>query len=129
MLTNELPLEDKVKELIKKVEKDTLGKIVQGIDVRGQSYHALRAGEIVSQVEEEELPGALSKVQADHLLMLLVEHNRGEDFKGGGTINIHIYTPKRSFEGYTDLDRNEDGVMVAYPMEWQEFEGSMGYFN
>lgn len=129
MLTNDLPLEEHVKDLINKIEQDTLASIVKGIDVRGQSYHALRAGEVISQVKEEELPDVLATLNADHLLMLMVENNKGEDFKAGGTINIHIYNPKRSFEGYTDLDFNEDGAMVAYPMEWQGWEGSMGYFK
>ncbi|MHA6860374.1 hypothetical protein [Ralstonia pseudosolanacearum] len=129
MLTVDLPLEEKLKNLIIKLEKDTLAQIAKGLDARGQTYYALRAGEIVSQVDEEELPGALDQLNADNLLLLLVENNKGEDFKAGGTINIHIYSPKRSFEGYADLYLDEDGVRVVDPMEWQAFEGSMGYFN
>ncbi|PRG71036.1 MULTISPECIES: hypothetical protein [Burkholderia] len=129
MLTTDLPLDDNLKSLIPKLQKDTLDKIAKGSDVRGATYHAIRAGEIVCQVHEDDLPAALAALDADHLLFLLVENNKGEDFKAGGTINIHIYSPKRSFEGYTDLYLNEDGARVASPMEWQAFEGSMGYFN
>jgi hypothetical protein len=129
MLTADLPLEEKLKDLIAKFEEDTISNIAKGSDVRGTSYHAIRAGEIVSQVEEDNLPEALVKLSADHLLILLVENNKGENFNVGGTINIHIYSPKRSFEGYADLYLNEDGARVASPMEWQAFEGSMGYFK
>lgn len=129
MLTADLPLEEKLKDLIAKFEEDTISNIAKGSDVRGTSYHAIRAGEIVSQVEEDDLPDALVKLGADHLLILLVENNKGEDFKAGGTINIHIYSPKHSFEGYTDLYLNEEGVRVESPMEWQAFDGSMGYFS
>lgn len=129
MLTVDLPLEESLKALIQKIEQDTLNMIVKGVDVRGQTYHAIKSGEIAGQVQEEELPGALTELGADHLLVLLVEKNKGEDFKAGGTINIHVYSPKHSFEGYSDLYLNEDGVRVTSPMEWQCFEGSMGYFN
>ncbi|MBR7998428.1 hypothetical protein [Burkholderia vietnamiensis] len=129
MLTTDLPIDDNLKNLITKLQKNTLDKIAKGFDVRGATYHAVRAGEIVSQVQENELPGALVALNADHLLFLLVENNKGEDFKAGGTINIHIYSPKCSFEGYTDLYLNEEGARVASPMEWQAFDGSMGYFS
>ncbi|MHC6051554.1 hypothetical protein ACYT84_07250 [Ralstonia solanacearum] len=129
MLTTDLPIDDNLKNLITKLQKNTLDKIAKGFDVRGATYHAVRAGEIVSQVQENELPGALVALNAEHLLLVLVENNKGEDFKAGGTINIHIYSPKHSFEGYTDLYLNEEGVGVASPMEWQAFDGSMGYFS
>ncbi|HDR9189374.1 TPA: hypothetical protein QDB51_003464 [Burkholderia vietnamiensis] len=129
MLTVDLPLEENLKALIQKIEQDTLNMIVKGVDVRGQTHHAIKSGEIVGHVQEEELPGALAELGADHLLVLLVENNKGEDFKAGGTINIHVYSPKRSFEGYSDLYLNEDGVRVTSPMEWQFWEGSMGYFS
>ena len=82
-----------------------------------------------ARCEEEELPGGLAELGADHLLVLLVENNKGEDFKAGGTINIHVYSPKQSFEGYSDLYMNEDGVRVAFLWNGSLFEGSMGYFN
>ena len=114
MLTVDLPLEESLKALIQKIEQDTLNMIVKGVDVRGQTYHAIKSSEIVGQVREEELPGGLAELGADHLLVLLVENNKGEDFKAGGTINIHVYSPKQSFEGYSDLYMNEDGVRVAF---------------
>lgn len=83
MLTADLPLEEKLKDLIAKFETDTISKIAKGSDVRGTRYHAIRAGEIVSQVEEDDLPDALVKLGADHLLILLVENNKGEDFNAG----------------------------------------------
>ncbi|HDR9035418.1 MULTISPECIES: hypothetical protein [Burkholderia] len=129
MLTADLPLNEKLKDLIIKLENDTLDKIVKGLDVRGQSYFAIRTGEIVSQVEEDRVSEALAKLNADHLLLLLVENNKGDDFKAGGTINIHIYTPKRSFEGYTDIYLDEDGARVVDPMEWQAWDGNIGYFK
>ncbi|UZF16136.1 hypothetical protein [Ralstonia pseudosolanacearum] len=129
MLTVDLPLDTNLKDLIMNIEKDTLAKIANGSDARGQTYHAIREGEIVSQVQEDELPGALEKLNADHLLILLVENNRGEDFKAGGTINIHIYSPKYTFEGYTDLYLNEHGARVVAPMEWQAWDGNIGYFK
>ncbi|PRD76159.1 hypothetical protein C6P74_24025 [Burkholderia multivorans] len=131
MLTVDLPLDTNLKELITKLEKDTLAKIATGVDVRGQTYHAIRDGQVICQVEEEEekIPSALAELKADHLLMLLVENNKGEDFKAGGTINIHIYSPKYTFEGYTDLYLNEHGARVVAPMEWQAWDGNIGYFK
>ncbi len=129
MLTADLPLEENLKALIQKIERDSLDMIAKGADPRGQSYHAIRAGEIVSQVQEDEVSSALAELKADHLLILLVENNKGEDFKAGGTINIHIYSPKYTFEGYTDLYLNEDGARVVAPMEWQGWEGNIGYFK
>lgn len=129
MLTADLPLEEKLKALITNIESDILTKIAKGCDVRGTSYYAIRAGEIIDQIQEEQLPEVLVQLNADHLLLLLVENNKGEDFNGGGTINIHVYSAKHSFEGYTDLYLNEEGARVVSPMEWQAFEGSMGYFK
>lgn len=130
MLTADLPLEENLKTLIRKMEQDTLDAIKKGVDARGQTYHAIRDGQIICQVEEEEekIPSALAELKADHLLILLVENNKGDDFKAGGTINIHIYSPKYSFEGYTDLYLNENGVRVVSPMEWQGWQGNLGYF-
>ena len=116
-----------MKALIQKIEQDTLNMIVKGVDVRGQTYHAIKSSEIVGQVREEELPGGLAELGADHLLVLLVENNKERISRREAPSTS--YSPKQSFEGYSDLYMNEDGVRVAFPMEWQSFEGSMGYFN
>lgn len=128
MKTNDLPLADHLKWFVKNLEEKTLCRINDGIEIRGETYYAFHS-DYHTTTDSEHVQSTLAQINADHLIFLIVENNKGEDFKAGGTINIHIYTPACSFEGYSDLYWSEDGARVAAPMEWQAFEGSMGYFK
>ena len=128
MYTPDLPVFEHIKDFVGSLEQQTLNRINEGVEVRGETYYACRA-DYFTTANLDYIQSTLASINATHLILLLVENNKGEDFKAGGTINIHIYTPTRSFEGYTDLYLNEEGARVVAPMEWQAFEGSMGYFK
>ncbi|WP_316867396.1 hypothetical protein [Ralstonia mannitolilytica] len=128
MKTSDLPLADHLKWFVKNLEEKTLWRINDGLEVRGETHYAFRS-DYHTTTDCEHVQSTLIEINADCLIILMVENNKGEDFKAGGTINIHVYTPERSFEGYTDLCWSEEGARVAAPMEWQAFEGSMGYFK
>ncbi len=136
MKTEDLPLEKHQKSFSEYLIEKALWKIndpkyvqmSEGLVPGYITYYACR-GDYHCTPEPDDVQSTLADIKATHLIVLMVENNKGNDFKGGGTINIHIYTPERSFEGYSDLYWSVEGVKVFEPMEWQAFEGSMGYFK